>query len=918
MKVTCAMGMLAETPTTHSGHAAPKFEEPPWTTGTLKVNAEPLTEAIQWLAAQLRRETEARQALESRFEAFGDGVSMDSEGAALPSSGQDGEANFDTANEKTGDSLYLKEEVERLSRAVQSLQDQLALPAPAELAEPTGSSASAHLDGARAALQAQLDALDGKFSNMTAQLDALDGKFNKMTEDIGACNDELAILRAAPGAFTPTPTSTLAGSENCSGVGAQVAISNGDGLGAHDPDDSALCKGVLNSGEGGASAWLDKPKDNKEHLVEVSAQHTANSRRPSVCSTVTGGPDSVQGGHVEPSMYQYASYPEKQSIPDGFVAWVEKQISTIHGDMADIGILVKQSLDGNQAECLRLDDLCKSETCHQGVALDPLQGALGAAQEKGELASAATNDHSLNSRLHHEALQRMADSKTADGFSMAETSEKLKDELRAWLKEQQAVIKADLTDLLKASSASALAMEPAPTHLAGLHERMKELESSLAQQRGLSELAHANGVVETEDSNVSDIDCNVPPTRSFGNAESGDIATILERLRMVEENIAASTDGSHARRAANNASGDIAKILERMRMVEENIASTGDVSHAVRAANGAKEGLKRLDVRLQALENRSNHGLDVGASVKIGVPAETQKRDADYFRNDSGRSSTDDVLKMLQDMKHMVTQAYEEAVDAKREIGNVSLAVKGVQRNVEMTTSKLEDTATAQEALKARMDVALPHLLRALESLARQIGPDGLSCDVTGDVEGNLSRKQPLDVDALRDLISSNRLPELFVSPDMLKRAVETLSTDVKTKLGKLHQNMTDISQKKADNEDLRCLVSKLGAVENDMHSCFAAAEAQIVEDGVENPAGARWPLQPARCISCNAKAELVAPWERKVVPKGPFPQRQWPLLPVAPNNYVHSASPVPGNRGRRRDTSLPAIDREGSNAKLY
>ncbi|CAK0860146.1 unnamed protein product, partial [Prorocentrum cordatum] len=83
----------------------------------------------------------------------------------------------------------------------------------------------------------------------------------------------------------------------------------------------------------------------------------------------------------------------------------------------------------------------------------------------------------------------------------------------------------------------------------------------------------------------------------------------------------------------------------------------------------------------------------------------------------------DETETEVQKQMRQLNEALEENhVDTRDHVAKVSKAVKGAQKDNEMTGAKLEDVAGGLALLRARMDLALPQLFRGLDALARARG----------------------------------------------------------------------------------------------------------------------------------------------------------------------------------------------------
>merc|ERR1712232_779269 len=62
--------------------------------------------------------------------------------------------------------------------------------------------------------------------------------------------------------------------------------------------------------------------------------------------------------------------------------------------------------------------------------------------------------------------------------------------------------------------------------------------------------------------------------------------------------------------------------------------------------------------------------------------------------------------------KRSVEDVNWDGADVRREIANISQAVKGTQRSLDLATSKIEDLSYAQKTIKTQVDASLPHFVQ--------------------------------------------------------------------------------------------------------------------------------------------------------------------------------------------------------------
>jgi prefoldin subunit 5 len=947
--------------------AQPCFEEPPWTTGKLNVIADPITDAIKWLASQLRHEADARKAFQSH---------VDAELAILKSSPEIA-ISMDDRIEKVSDSSGdLQGILEKLGRDIQRLQVDQALQKKQQDEKAKGAEGlmNLRLDALSREIQAralqedvvrQMDALrlevkdiassagqvaaeaalannvaalhsqlDGVCATLQSQVDSLHDRYGELAKQIDRCEDEISSLRHSPATTNPsTSASTPTGSSVCpdsrDSMTNRLAVEHAESSGANDVN-STNSKMPPLIPEFVMPVWQDRRDDTASKLPinEVMGkaglvQAGTRSGRPSACSTAgtIGGTDSAHR-HSDVLSRDTDSCFGKPMTPDGCTAWVEDRIDELRAEMMELKKLFQQAWDGRMMGQL-LENVDRASNTHG--ADDVRKGEKETQDEHHPSESAMTISEKPCENLHgwlrqnlQELLEQMgygampekspprqnmdvvnSPSQSSSGCELRAGDDKgssnsqpsavsehsslareeivalLRDELNVWMKERHDVNiqergengnEKDCTNLQDDLNRCISKSDVDPT-LSRITERLEVLESNVSAKDGLG---------------MIDID--------------GTLSTIQGRLRALET-LANGSAKDGIRKIATPRKSDtdatLSSIKERLRALETGGSANGRVVNNAGIADIAvvNEGLRKLVQRVDALENDQS-------SAALRPKLEDSKRPV--------RSLT-----FNGDRKGLVEEDHLDGIEAKREIANLSKAIKGTQRSLDLATSKIEDLSSAQNALKARLDVSLPHFLQALQSIAEHVGLDAsqhisAACqDEQSDCAKDRSAKgqEGLNIRALRELINSDMIPQLFVSPDSLRQAVDALGGDLQARLNRLQHDVKDSFKGKADSEELQNLAWKLRELEHTLPSYFAQFDMHQSEEGIENPAGVRWPMQPARCISCNAKADLVAPWEQKTVPKNPWPPRQQWLNSKA---MMQNSPPI---RARRRD-SLPSIDR--------
>jgi len=400
-------------------------------------------------------------------------------------------------------------------------------------------------------------------------------------------------------------------------------------------------------------------------------------------------------------------------------------------------------------------------------------------------------------------------------------------------------------------------------------------------------------------------------------------------------------------------SSAIQELEERVRTLEDN-ASKGNVKvlgpvpdlpavEDVQAAAAAAEGppdfmsmmevqdtLRRLSTRFEYLERvlppdvqkamnffePLNASADMGADLGPTSPsiATQMMSSAGIMRRinelQAGQSNVSDEAKVMSE-------------DARREVVNLSRALKGTQRDSEVNASKIDDLQRALAKVKTRFEAALPQVLQVVEELHR---PAAGAAPAAGS-EGAVAADVNPNVEGLRALLreSSNEgktevdAPHPFVSQNGLRRALDAMQGDVQAWLNKLREDLIAALQGKADSDTLRRAIEDLtNQVQTPQHVFLPPEVASA-----EGSAAMRFPVAQGRCLTCDTKVELRIDDPRafkvKTVPSPAFPQsfRHVPPSLAPPPN---SRPQMPPNFGSthgssmggsmKRVESLPAINR--------
>jgi hypothetical protein len=218
--------------------------------------------------------------------------------------------------------------------------------------------------------------------------------------------------------------------------------------------------------------------------------------------------------------------------------------------------------------------------------------------------------------------------------------------------------------------------------------------------------------------------------------------------------------------------------------------------------------------------------------------------------------------------------------EARREVANLSRALRGVQRDGEVHGSKLLDIQKSLAEQQKRLEVALPELLQSLEGLLGSKRKSGGEPDVAAGLRALL---QPEG--------DSNKAP--FVSQNGLSQALETLQGQVQTWLSKLQEDIMNLLRNKADADLVKAIMDRLEEVQS------SSPMIHIPDQGVHDGPAAlmRVPMLQGRCVSCDAPIGLrmdeQPSWpKQKQKPSPPWPQRGNHVVPP-PQVHIGSIRPL-------------------------
>jgi hypothetical protein len=352
-------------------------------------------------------------------------------------------------------------------------------------------------------------------------------------------------------------------------------------------------------------------------------------------------------------------------------------------------------------------------------------------------------------------------------------------------------------------------------------------------------------------------------------------------------------------------------------------SSTCDTSSKCDAASESAATLERIVSGLQAqlVALRSEvHALQVGNNVAQPPPKcdtaspsrerinrlEARLANAENIRavDDSSNSLRVDLDALMKRLAHL-ERSWARPSSANNtsngeDIANFQKALRGVQKEAEMNTSRLKDLDTTVAALRGRLEVIWPIVGMSLHG-----GAASGAMIKTGEVLSSGSGETP-------DLLAAPQVESLFASRDAhdaLRRDVLSIDDGMQGRFKDLRDEMMGLLKSKANASDLQAMAHRQRGLE--VRSSLAQQAGDMrYNDGTctETPSLTKVPLLPARCISCDRKVDVAAcrpnPWQAGGMPGPAWPQRE----PACP---THSAAgPPPGYR-QRREISLPPVVKE-------
>jgi len=259
------------------------------------------------------------------------------------------------------------------------------------------------------------------------------------------------------------------------------------------------------------------------------------------------------------------------------------------------------------------------------------------------------------------------------------------------------------------------------------------------------------------------------------------------------------------------------------------------------------------------------------------------------------------VLRHVKDLeeKHseFAMEAQELAQDGRREVMNVTHALRGLQRDSEMGSAKLIDLKKEVKQMRTRVETVLPQALRVIDAVLKKAGVDGGA----------------ENVESLRALVAegidSTETPHPFVCQSIFQKAFEDLNGDVQSGLAKVNKDVSALQGRKADFDALQDVSEKLATIQHQqlpamkryVQESIMAAMAESVADSAAGLHGGQYrPGQ--RCMSCDT---LVDPRGTVGWPTSP-PVGQAPRLP--PGQAISGKDLRPMGAGVPRNISLPSL----------
>eukprot|EP00929_Paragymnodinium_shiwhaense_P118648 TRINITY_DN90562_c0_g1_i1.p1 TRINITY_DN90562_c0_g1~~TRINITY_DN90562_c0_g1_i1.p1 ORF type:complete len:1111 (-),score=319.47 TRINITY_DN90562_c0_g1_i1:48-3380(-) len=310
--------------------------------------------------------------------------------------------------------------------------------------------------------------------------------------------------------------------------------------------------------------------------------------------------------------------------------------------------------------------------------------------------------------------------------------------------------------------------------------------------------------------------------------------------------------------------GDLAK---RIIMLEDLVgageaAADGSNSIGLVSVFQVADELRRLKARHEYLERLA--------------PAEVQQTLA-FFEplNDSSQQSAGEpgslqqVIERVYELQQRQEDVRQEAKDigdtGRREMGNISLALKGLQKDSEMSSSKISDLRRDLTSLKSRIEAALPQVLKTVEEVGKRAG---IEAEKTG---AEALRAVCTDKEALE-----NAVPHPFVSQKVLSQQLDDLKTNMTVIVDALKNELTASVKAKADGEYVRGLAELMAKQEQQqwmkstLHDAAPQAGDPKAGGGLHVSGG-------------QGKLDERAGWVPQHAPQPSFPQHAGPSKDLRP-----------------------------------
>eukprot|EP00931_Biecheleriopsis_adriatica_P021770 TRINITY_DN14144_c0_g1_i1.p1 TRINITY_DN14144_c0_g1~~TRINITY_DN14144_c0_g1_i1.p1 ORF type:complete len:997 (+),score=302.31 TRINITY_DN14144_c0_g1_i1:101-3091(+) len=498
----------------------------------------------------------------------------------------------------------------------------------------------------------------------------------------------------------------------------------------------------------------------------------------------------------------------------------------------------------------------------------------------------------------------------------------LRAELQAW-------VEAQLKELHDSAGATPMPpMPPMPTGSGGeetaalqkwMQESMESLRSDLRLevQAGLEQAQHMMSApsVEVSSTPAQEISRDLPAFASaedlsgLSDSHSALIARVAELEGKAQEGKLSTLEGrvSMLENGAKGPAQQIATLQDRVGAIERGEKASANADN--NALLEVQDEIRRLRCRFEYLERvippdvqRAMHffePLKEEDDIETRSPLSSRSRalsmedSADPLANNSIPSSGGVLrrLNILQvQQEQTVDAARSLAEDGRREVSNLSLALKGVQKDTEIGAARMESLRSDVGSLQAKIEAALPQVLKALQEIngkAEELGgPDSASIKAVQEATAVLSES---NADSVRR----------FVSQDMLSQALRGVQTDMQTWLENLRQDILSAMVGKADNTALASLAEQLEKQAENMRRPIAQLPA-TASVSTDEASFVRWPALPVRCVACNTKVTLGNGNDANS--RDPWPSRGPP--PSFPAGRAGNVSLRP----LRREASTPTV----------